>query len=99
MRGKSCLGRTLGLLHSTWWHGHPSRWTPGKSSAWWDAENEGNRLRDEVENDTLSRQGWTVVRIRDFEVDKQLVGCVERVKDAVTSIDGNSRHMQKASHP
>lgn len=77
--------RVVVFVDSSWWHGHPSRWTPGKLSTWWDTKIERNRARDHLVNETLSGQGWTVVRVWDFEIEKDLDETVERVKAAIAA--------------
>jgi DNA mismatch endonuclease (patch repair protein) len=79
-------GRRLAVfLDSAWWHGHPSRWRPGRLSAAWDAKIERNRQRDRKVNHALRNDGWLVVRIWDFEIEHDLQACVERVSDALAS--------------
>lgn len=71
------------FIDSAWWHGHPSRWTPGRLSPWWDAKIGRNRERDLEVNRRLAAEGWTVVRLWDFEVDKELGTYVARVERAI----------------
>jgi DNA mismatch endonuclease (patch repair protein) len=75
--------RVAVFIDSAWWHGPPSRWQPGKLSEWWDNKIHANQLRDARVNQALREQGWTVVRVWDFEVDRELAGCVARVQDAL----------------
>lgn len=75
--------RVAVFIDSAWWHGHPSRWRPGKLSPWWDAKIDGNRRRDREVNRTLRRHGWTVVRVWDFEIDRDLEDCIARVARAI----------------
>lgn len=77
--------RVAVFVDSAWWHGHPSRWTLGRLSMWWDDKIERNRQRDVVVNARLEIEGWTVVRIWDFEVEKELVLCIARVRDALNA--------------
>jgi len=77
-------GRCVAVfIDSAWWHGHPSRWRPGKLSHWWDDKIHENQLRDARVNEALREQVWTLLRIWDFEIDKELAGCVARVQDAL----------------
>jgi DNA mismatch endonuclease (patch repair protein) len=79
-------GRRIAVfLDSAWWHGHPSRWTPGRLSKWWDDKIERNRARDEEVTRRLVAQDWTVVRLWDFEVENDLDRCVERVRAALAA--------------
>jgi DNA mismatch endonuclease (patch repair protein) len=60
------------------WHGHPDYYH-GQSGPFWDAKIAGNRERDARVDLELASLGWEVVRLWDFEVEKDLVGCVARV--------------------
>jgi len=75
--------RVAVFVDSAWWHGHPSRWRRGRLSAWWDAKIERNRARDEEVNERLQADGWIVMRIWDFEVERELDRCVARVRKAL----------------
>ena len=74
------IGRKVAVfVDSAWWHGHPSRWTPGRLPKKWDDKIDSNRRRDIYVNETLTDQGWTVLRIWDFEIEADLDSCVKRV--------------------
>ena len=77
--------RVAVFVDSAWWHGHPSRWAPGKLSPKWDEKIAGNKRRDEEVNRVLGKDGWTVIRIWDFELDENLGECVSRVAKALVS--------------
>ena len=70
------------FVDGAFWHGHPDYYH-GQSGAFWDAKIERNRARDERVNTELREQGWKVVRVWDFEVARDLSGCVERVRVAL----------------
>jgi DNA mismatch endonuclease, patch repair protein len=74
------IGRKIAVfVDSAWWHGHHSRWTPGRLPTAWDDKIAANRRRDLFVNETLSAEGWRVVRIWDFEIERDLDACVHRV--------------------
>jgi DNA mismatch endonuclease (patch repair protein) len=75
--------RVVVFVDSAWWHSHPSRWQPGRLPGNWDKKIQSNRERDERVNAQLREGGWTVVRIWDFELRRDLAGCVERVETAI----------------
>jgi DNA mismatch endonuclease (patch repair protein) len=75
--------RVAVFVDSAWWHGHPSRWTPGRHPVQWDAKIRANRARDELVSRQLTDHGWTVVRIWDFELARDLDAAVQRVRDAL----------------
>ena len=71
------------FVDGAFWHGHPSAFTPGKSGAYWDTKIAGNVARDRFADDALRALGWTVLRFWDFEVRKDLQGCVDQVHQAL----------------
>ncbi len=80
--------RVAVFIDSAWWHGHPSRWQPGRHPARWDAKIARNRERDEQVNARLVADGWRIVRVWDFEIDRDADACVARVKEAVALARG-----------
>jgi DNA mismatch endonuclease (patch repair protein) len=76
--------RVAVFVDSAWWHGHPSRFTPGKLSLKWDAKITRNRERDREVNARLSDEGWRVLRFWDFEIERDLDRCVDAVREAVS---------------
>lgn len=71
------------FVDSAWWHGHPSRWRPGRLPGRWDEKIHANRERDRLVNTRLKADGWRVVRIWDFELDHDMAMCVARVASAI----------------
>lgn len=77
-------GRKVAVfIDSAWWHGHPSRWAPGRHGEFWDKKIMANRRRDEIVNEDLGERGWTVLRIWYFEIEQNAQSCVSRVKDVL----------------
>jgi DNA mismatch endonuclease (patch repair protein) len=77
--------RVAVFLDSAWWHGHPSRWTPGRLPDAWDAKIARNKERDDEVNQRLEAEGWVVLRFWDFEVERELERCVSELRTALTS--------------
>jgi DNA mismatch endonuclease (patch repair protein) len=71
------------FVDGAFWHGHPSRHKPGRSGAYWDEKIEHNVARDRRVDAELRDLGWTVLRIWDFEVNRNLAKVVERVVAAI----------------
>lgn len=71
------------FVDGAFWHGHPSAYTPGKSGAYWDEKIERNRRRDREADRLLAEHGWTVIRVWDFEVKRDLDGCLKRIQSAL----------------
>jgi DNA mismatch endonuclease Vsr len=77
-------GRRLAVfVDSAWWHGHPSRWTPGRHPKKWDEKIEANRARDVEVNARLAVEGWTVIRVWDFELRNDPDEAVQRIRQAL----------------
>ena len=72
------------FVDGAFWHGHPDYYW-GQSGEFWDAKIARNRARDERVNAELAELGWTVVRLWDFEIARDLSGCVSKVKEALAA--------------
>lgn len=66
------------FVDGAFWHGHPSRHKPGRSGAYWDEKIAKNVERDRRVDAELEAAGWTVLRVWDFEVRKELPRVVDR---------------------
>lgn len=67
------------FVDGAFWHGHPSRHRVGRSGAYWDEKIARNVERDRRVDAELQATGWTVLRVWDFEVRKDLPTVVEQV--------------------
>jgi DNA mismatch endonuclease (patch repair protein) len=74
------------FVDSAWWHGHPSRWSPGRLPKGWDEKIQANRNRDTEVTKKLKEEGWTIVRIWDFDLDADIDECVARVAKAIRAV-------------
>lgn len=72
--------RVAVFVDGAFWHGHPSRHKPGRSGVYWDEKIERNVARDRRVDGELRALGWTVVRVWDFEVRKNLEAVVTRIE-------------------
>lgn len=70
------------FVDGAFWHGHPDYYR-GQSGPFWDEKIARNRARDLRVNNELGQAGWTVVRIWDFEVHKDVAACVNTVAEAL----------------
>jgi DNA mismatch endonuclease, patch repair protein len=57
------------FVDGSFWHGHPSKWHPGRWSGYWDEKIRRNLARDAAQNEALRAAGWDVLRVWDFEVE------------------------------
>jgi DNA mismatch endonuclease, patch repair protein len=65
------------------WHGHPSRFRPGRSGTYWDAKIARNQERDREVDEALLDRGWRVIRVWDFEVEADAAKTAARVISAL----------------
>ncbi len=73
------VGRKLAVfVDGAFWHGHPDYYH-GQSGPFWDAKIATNRERDARVNAQLESLGWEVLRLWDFEVEKDPEACAARV--------------------
>lgn len=75
--------RVAAFIDGAFWHGHPSRHTPGRSGAYWDEKIARNIERDRKADAALEADGWIVIRVWDFEVRRDLSGVVDRVTSSL----------------
>ena len=71
--------RVAVFVDGGFWHGHPSKWWPGRSGAYWDKKISRNIQRDRQANEALERAGWRVIRLWDFEINRDPVAAVASV--------------------
>jgi DNA mismatch endonuclease (patch repair protein) len=75
--------RVAVFVDGAFWHGHPSRHRPGRSGTYWDEKIAANVARDRRVDDELQDLGWTVLRVWDFEVRKNIDQVVHTVATAL----------------
>jgi DNA mismatch endonuclease (patch repair protein) len=81
------IGRRIAIfVDGAFWHGHPDYYR-GQSGEFWDQKIARNRARDARVNGELARSGWAVIRIWDFEVERDIDQCVCRVIAVLQSSD------------
>lgn len=62
--------RVAVFVDGGFWHGHPTKWWPGRSGDYWDAKIARNIERDRRVDEELEQMGWCVLRFWDFEVER-----------------------------
>lgn len=72
------------FVDGAFWHGHPSKYWRGRTSDYWDKKIAGNMKRDRRHDRELEGLGWRVVRIWDFEVERDPDAAVDRVIAALS---------------
>jgi DNA mismatch endonuclease, patch repair protein len=80
------------FVDGAFWHGHPSRHSPGRSGEYWDRKIARNVERDRENDRALRGAGWIVMRVWDFEVARELDVVVGRLAAALRGrADGGAR--------
>jgi DNA mismatch endonuclease (patch repair protein) len=74
--------RVAVFVDGAFWHGHPDYYW-GQSGAFWDAKIARNRERDQRVDAELAEAGWKVLRLWDFEINRDPEDCAERVQAAL----------------
>ena len=77
--------RVAVFVDGGFWHGHPSKWWPGRSGDYWDTKIARNMERDAHNNESLAADGWQVLRFWDFELDKHPEDAVKEIQRALAS--------------
>jgi DNA mismatch endonuclease (patch repair protein) len=75
--------RLVVFVDGAFWHGHPSAFTHGKSGEYWDEKISRNIRRDREAGAALLADGWTVIRLWDFEIRRSLGDCLTKVEAAL----------------
>jgi DNA mismatch endonuclease, patch repair protein len=70
------------FVDGAFWHGHPDYYR-GQSGPFWDEKIAKNRARDEHVNAQLTEGGWRVLRLWDFEIERDPDACVARIRAAL----------------
>jgi len=78
--------RVAVFVDGSFWHGWRfSQWRH-KLSEKWDAKIEANRRRDRRNHSRLRCMGWKVVRIWDFQLERDPLRCLDRVQTAASRV-------------
>lgn len=76
--------RVAVFVDGCFWHRCPLHGTvPESNREFWQKKFESNRARDTRNNRVLRGSGWTVVRLWEHSVKKNLESCLRRVKKAL----------------
>lgn len=67
------------FVDGAFWHGHSSKFSPGRLPPEWEKKIAANRERDRRAETELGALGWSILRIWDFEVRKDPLRQAERV--------------------
>lgn len=77
--------RVAVFVDGSFWHGHPSKFSPEKLSEYWFDKISRNRERDRAVDAALAGMGWRVIRIWDIDIGRDSAAAAERVRDALNT--------------
>lgn len=77
------------FVDGAFWHGWRFPAWRHKLSERWEAKIEQNRNRDRRNHRALRRKGWTVIRLWDFQLDRNPDQCLGRVLSCVRTARSN----------
>jgi DNA mismatch endonuclease (patch repair protein) len=77
--------RVAVFIDGDFWHGYRFSLWQHKIPIFWQEKIRRNRERDQANFRKLRREGWTVVRIWQHEISRDLNACVEKIVLAVRS--------------
>lgn len=83
--------RVAVFIDGDFWHGYRFQEWKHKLPAFWREKISINRARDRRIHSSLRRHGWTVIRIWEHQIRKDLMAAVDRIESEVR---GRSDHMQ-----
>lgn len=88
--------RVAVFVDGAFWHGHPDHIRPNASD-YWREKIARNAARDRAADEALAAQGWTVVRLWDFEVNEDVGRAVDRVMQALSAAGYSSSSSSASS--
>ncbi len=76
--------KVIVFIDSDFWHGHPTRCVmPKTNPEYWSNKISGNRKRDERVNKELSDDGWTVIRLWEYDIKHNFEQSLEVILKAI----------------
>lgn len=83
-------------IDGCFWHGCPSHAVrPKTNSAFWYRKVEGNRARDQRQDEALRSSGWVVLRFWEHDIEVQLEEALDKVDLALISRPVGASNLQK----
>lgn len=82
--------RVAVFCDGAFWHGHPSKFSPGRLPLWWERKIAGNRERDRRVDAALHQLGWVVVRVWDIDIRKDVERLARRLRALLLRYDRTS---------
>lgn len=74
------------FVDGCFWHGCPECYTePGTNTQFWKKKLMENKERDARVNRKLEEMGWKVIRFWEHQIEKDLSGCINLIKELLYS--------------
>jgi len=74
------------FIDSDFWHGHPDRFImPKTNTDYWRKKISRNKERDIQVTQELNKQGWTVIRLWEYDINKNFSQCMNKIFTALES--------------
>jgi DNA mismatch endonuclease, patch repair protein len=83
------------FVDGSFWHGHPSKWQPGRWDGYWDEKIKRNMARDAAQNGALVEAGWTVIRVWDFELEQDATAVAWKV---IKTLESSRLELSSVAH-
>lgn len=80
-------------VDGAFWHGHPSKWTPGLRPGYWDDKISRTIQRDRQQEAHLATAGWTLIRLWEFEIEQDAEAAARRV---ITALEAAGRGLDES---
>lgn len=73
------------FIDSDFWHGHPDRFImPKTNTDYWRNKIKRNKERDTIVTKELKEQGWTVIRLWEYDINKNFDYCINLILKALS---------------
>ena len=81
--------RVVVFIDGDFWHGYRLPAWEAKLALFWRTKIRSNRLRDTRNLRSLRRAGWTVIRLWQHQIERDIEGCLKRVVGAILDARNN----------
>ncbi len=77
--------KVIVFIDSDFWHGHPVRFTmPKTNTSYWEKKIARNRERDKEVSEALSQEGWSIIRLWEYDIKHNFDDCIDQILRAIT---------------
>jgi len=77
--------KVIVFINSDFWHGHPERFVMPKTNVdYWHKKISRNKERDIQVTQELQEHGWTVIRLWEYDIKKDIDDCMQSIISALS---------------